>query len=243
MITLGNIDFNTEIADADGVIWYARLDDGWDGISHRTDVIERQTAHGGLVLDNRYAARQLGLIGTAVAEDSAGYWAAYHGIATETNFLNRFTTGQMLLTQDEDITRRLTVVRTGLLRRCVDSERVLAFEISLRADDPLKYSDDDTTLTTSGSALNGGNAPTHPTFTLTSSGAPVLSDGDLTWTATASLPSGTVIDMGAKTVIDGSGNDLIASVDVASQWFALEPGTTAVSSTVAGTWTWRDAWL
>src|SRR5262245_23713772 len=134
MISLGNIDFNTEIPDSDDVLWYCRVD-GWDTLEQRVDTFGRPTEHGGITGANLYDARSLSLIGTAVAEDADGYWAAYNGIVTETNYLNPFTDDELLLTIDEDVAKRMRVLRTGLQRRCVESEQILAFELTLRADD------------------------------------------------------------------------------------------------------------
>lgn len=239
-ISLGDIDFNLFTPDDDGVTWYAALD-GWDQIPQRVASIDRPTDHGEITLDNKYAAKQITLQGAAEAVDEDAYWLGWHHIVEATNFLTRFTEDEMLLIVEEDVERQMRVFRTGLQRRCLDS-LAFAFEINLRADDPRKYAVVETTLDTSGSAVNNGLIETFPTFTLTAPGTPVLTAGAAVWQAVASLPAGTVIDMAAMTVLDGSTN-LMGNVDPASIWFALEPGSTSVGSTVAGTWSWRSAWL
>lgn len=244
MIQLGDIEFNTEVPDDDGAVWYCRLE-GWDTVPHRTAVEDRPTTHGEITLDNKYAAKQITMIGTADSQgDPDAYWAAYNGIVEQTNFLTYFTDDELLLAVDEDITRQMRVVRTGIQRRCAlgEPDWVLAFELNLRADDPRKYDTDENTISTSGPAVNAGHVDTYPTFTLTAPGTPILTAGAVTWQAIASLPSGTVIDMGRQTVLDGDTN-MMANVDPASIWFPLEPGSNALTSTVAGTWSWRDAWL
>jgi hypothetical protein len=173
--------------------------------------------------------------------NDAGYWLALNKLQSVTNSLTRFTSSPLLLTQTEDVDKYLTVVRTGLQVRCADSV-LLQFELNLRADDPFKYASSASSLVTSGNAVNGGTATTYPTFTLSSTGTPTLTAGALTWSATASMPSGTVIDFRKFTVMNGTTNHF-SKVSPTASWFGFDPGTTAVTSSVAGTWSWRNAWM
>lgn len=238
--SLGSIDFNDDIADGDGVRWYVDVD-GWDTLSNRVSDVSFPSKHGGRVTQNLYEPRQLTLKGTAAASDVEGYWAARNTLTSVTNVLTSFTDLPLLLTVPEEVDKQMAVLRTSLLMRCID-DIVMQFELTLRADDPFKYATTVSTLTTSGSAVNGGTAPTYPTFELTSTGTPTLTAGTQSWSASASIPSGTVIDMGTMTAVNGVTSHL-AKVNLASDWIFLPPGTTAVASTVAGTWSWREAWL
>lgn len=240
MTSLGNITFNTHVPDSDGIVWYVAVD-GWDSLPQRTSTMERPGRHGSVTVRNVFDARQLTLFGTAYCPDGvADFWVAKEKLAAETAFLNPFTDTPLLLTVEEEVDKRLTVYRTSLQTRCID-DRVLSFEATFRADDPFKYAATASTLTTSGSASNIGNALTYPTFTLTANGTPVLSDGTHTWQASSAITIGTVIDFEAMTVYNGATN-LFANVALASTWFGLAPGATALTSTVAGTWSWRSAW-
>lgn len=238
-ISLGSINFNNDVPDANGTLWYVEVD-GWDNMVNRVAEIDIPARHGSVTTQNLFSARQLTLTGVASALDNTKYWLAYNELQTVTNSLTRFVSSPLLLTQTEDVSKYLTVLRTGLNVRCIDY-RVLQFELTLRADDPFKYASTASTLTTSGNAINAGNAATYPTFTLSSTGAPTLTAGAFTWSA-SSLPSGTVIDFRRFTVTNGSTN-YAGNVAASSSWLSFAPGTTAVTASVAGTWSWRSAWM
>ena len=134
----------------------------------------------------------------------------------------------------------MSVLRTGFLTRCIDTT-VLQFEVTLRADDPLKYAAIQSSLNTSGVAVNAGIFATFPVFTLSAGGSPTLTNGAQSWSAGA-LPSGTVIDFKAMTILSGTTNYFSAWTP-GGTWFGLDSGNNTLTSTVAGTWTWRSAWL
>jgi hypothetical protein len=239
MISLGNIDFNNDTPDSDGNLWYGYFD-GWDTIAQRIADIQPPGRHGGITVMNLFEPRQLTLYATAVCVDAAGYYAAKNLIFSETNALNPFLDTPLTLTVEEEIDRVMYLLRTSIRTECIIEDQVLKIEATFRADDPLKYSATETTLATSGTAVNTGDTFTFPTFTLTAPGAPILTLGPLTW-GSAALPSGTVIDMREMTVLDGPTN-YFSEVQPESVWFPLQPGNNTVASTVAGTWAWKDAW-
>lgn len=239
-LTLGTISFNDDVADTDGAYWYVDVD-GWNTLPQRENTVTQPATHGGITVLNLYSPRQMTLTGVAKTVNAAGYWLALNKLQTVTNVLTRFTASPLLLTQSEDVDKYVMVVRTSLRTRCID-DVLMQFELTLRADDPFKYASTATTLVTSGNAVNSGTILTYPTFTLSASGTPTLTAGAMTWAASASLPSGTVIDFRSFSVMNGA-TSYIASVAQSSTWFWFEPGTTAVTSTVAGTWSWRSAWL
>lgn len=242
--SLGGIGFNDDVPDAFGAVWYGRVE-GWDELSNRVEELERPTRHGGIVGSNLYAPRRMTVFGAAApavsCSDSSVYYTAKNNLLTLTNALTRFALPAVLLIGAEEVDKQMRVLRTLVLSRCIDGV-AMEFEMTLVAEDPFKYATAVSTLSTSGNAVNTGTAPTFPTFTLTSSGAPTLTLGSATVTANASLPSGTVIDFGQMTVLNGS-TDYFGNMNPASEFFALAPGGNTVASTVAGTWSWRSAWL
>ena len=241
LFTLGTIDFNSHIADGDGIVWYGRVE-GWDAMTNRVEEGGRPAKHGGITLSNLYDARQMTVFGTAVCDNEADYWLAKNKIVNETNALTSFADPQVLLTLKEDIYKQMVIVRTSIQMTCIE-ERYLQFEMTIRGDDPFHYDITEDTLTTSGVAANDGNTETYPTFTLTSAGAPYLTLNAGRWVSTvSSLPSGTVLDFAKITVLDGVTN-YFGNMNPASDWFGLAPGNNTLASTVAGTWAWRSAWL
>lgn len=238
-VSLGDIEFNTDVPDADGVLWYVNVD-GWDKLDQRTSAISLPAQHGERTVENLYSSRSLTLFGTAKSEDAVGYWDAQSHLTALTNVLTIFADPPLLLKQDEEVEKQMTVLKTGLLIRCID-ETVMQFELTMRADDPFKYATAESSLATGGVAFNAGTIATPLTFTTSSSGAPTFTNGAQSWSA-GTLPSGTVIDFKALSVLNGSTN-YFGSVVPGSTWFLLDPGSSTLSSTVAGTWTWRSRWL
>jgi len=240
VFTLGSIGFNSGTPDGDGLLWYGYVD-GWDLLENRVEDYNRPAQHGAITTTNLYNSRGMTVFGTAEGQDSTDYWIAKNKINGETNALTQFAAPELILTHTEDVSKQMVVYRTSLRTTCIEQKH-LQFELTLRADDPFKYASTPTTLATSGTAVNAGNATTYPTFTLTGSGTPTLTLGSRTVNATAALPAGTVIDMGRITVLSGTTN-YFGNMNPASQFFGFAPGNNTVSSTVAGTWSWRSAWL
>jgi hypothetical protein len=239
--SLGTIDFNTGVADADGIIWFGYVE-GWDALSNEIEEIFRPAQHGGVLTANLYSPKSMTVFGTAVGANTTDYYLAKNKILTETNVLTQFGTPELFLEANEEIDRRMSVLRVGYQGKCVQQLH-LQFEMTIRADDPFKYTTTPATLVTSGTATNGGNTTTYPTWTSSGAGIPVLGLGGRTVRALSSLPSGTVIDFDRMTVLDGTVN-YFGNMDPASDFFGLAPGNNTLTSTgVAGTWSWRDAWL
>lgn len=240
--SLGSIIFNNGTPDADGIVWHGNVD-GWDTSDHRVEEYPRPSQHGGIITANLLAMKQMTLFAHAVPEsrDITDVYLARAKINSVTAVFTRFASTVLLLTHVENVDRQMAVLRTSLRTKCIDS-LALEIELTLRAEDPLKYAAIESTLATSGVAANAGTATTYPTFTLTSPGTPTLTLGTRTVVALASLPAGTVIDMGRMSVLDGA-TDYFGAMSPASDYFGFAPGNNSVTSTVAGTWKWRSAWL
>ena len=242
VFSIGPITFNNDVADADGIKWFGYVD-GWDTLENRIEDLVYPAFHGGLTTANLYNPRQMTVFGVGAwdEESSSLYYTAKKKLNATTNALTQFADSPILITHVEAIDRQIECLRTSLRTTCKGNV-ACEFELTVRADDPRKYDATLDTLTTSGSAVNDGDIATYPTFTLTSAGAVTLSNGSQSVVALSSLPSGTVIDFYRMTVTNGA-TDYFGNMSVYSEFFGLAPGANAVTSTVAGTWAWRSAWL
>lgn len=108
------------------------------------------------------------------------------------------------------------------------------------------------------SAVNGGNFPTYPTFTVTVAGAGInafeisnLTTGE-TFSMTLDLVASDVValDFDARTALLNGSASRVGSIDrPGSTWFALQPGTNNISFTYSGSGSatldasWRSAWV
>lgn len=241
VFTLGTITFNNGVADGDGITWYGYVD-GWDTLENNVEDYARPGQHGGITTANQYAPRQMSVIGTGTYDTSSSlYYTAKQKLNANTNALTQFASSPLVITHTEDIVRRIECFRTSLRTQC-KADVACEFELTVRCDDPRKYANVESSLVNSGTANNQGDIETFPTFTLSAAGAPTLTLGTRTVEATASLPSGTVIDFSDLTVLNGA-TDYFYNMDPASDFFGLAPGGNAVTTTVNGTWAWRSAWL
>jgi hypothetical protein len=237
--SLGNIWFNDDTVDSNGAKWYASLD-GWDSLPQRTGVINQPGRHGSITVENLYDARQMTIQGIAVAEDANGAWLSQQLLATETAALTVFADPPLLLTQTGPVELQMTVLRTSLLVRCID-DLAFEYELTLRADDPFKYSATTSSLVAPGTATNDGTAITYPVFYVTALSTPTITNGAQVWTANAALPMDTVIDMREMTVMN-SGTNYLGNVNLASVWWGLAPGDSTISWTGSLEMVWRAAY-
>lgn len=118
-------------------------------------------------------------------------------------------------------------------REDVGTIKTLFVTATFIATDPLKYGASAVTTT------NGGTAPTdRATITITGTGGtPSItntsdSSGQIVWNTTLAGAATRIVDLRAKTVVDGSGNDYRSEVLSSSTWFRFQTG--ANSLTVSG---------
>lgn len=122
--------------------------------------------------------------------------------------------------------------------------KVARLTCTFLATDPLMYGAAATTTT------NAGNAYTdRATVTVTGTGGtPEIintndSNGWILWATTLAVGATRIIDMRAKTVVDGSGNDKRGELSNASNWFRFRPTTNTLSVTDCSVSTvLRPAW-
>lgn len=239
VIGVASITFNNNTPDGNGTLWYCTGIQGWGGPETRTEVLQLPAQHGEKTVSNLYGPRLLTLTGVVKATSEANFWTAWHYLESQTNALR--TPVVMTVTEASSV-KRIEVIRSGALNIEFIGKGSFGFELNLRADDPFKYSNTLHTDADLGTINNAGTIISYPTFTLTGSGTPTITVGSLTWWATDSLPSGTVIDMKNQTVLDGV-TSYYALRHPESEWVYLSPGNNTVASTVAATISWRDAWV
>lgn len=243
IVHIGDITLNNDVADGNGSKWYVTEMEGWDSPDVRAGTLELPGQHGEVPVEGTYTARHIVVKGLCKAISASAFYASWYYLASQTNYLGRRT---FMFSVEEDIRRQCAVSRAGKLHMQHVGVGAFTFDVMLRADDPRKYDyteqSEPFNAATPETLTNDGIAATYPRITLNGTGSPVISIGDLTWTASASIPSGTVIDMKAQTVLN-AGTSYFDSVDLSSEWPWLEPGPNTVESSVPMTVAWRDAWL
>lgn len=243
IIHIGDITLNDNIADANGSKWYVTEMDGWDSPEVRAGTLSRPGQHGEVPVEGQYNARYINVKGLCKATSEAAFYESWYYMNAQTNYLGR---RRFYFSVEEDVRRQCAVSRAGKLRMQHIGVGAFNFDLMLRADDPRKYSYIEKTEAFNAGVgevlVNDGIASTYPRITLNGTGTPTITAGVLTWVASGSIPSGTVIDMLTMTVLNGS-TSYFDSVDLSSDWLFLEPGNTTVQSNVPMTVAWRDAWL
>lgn len=242
VIKVGTIEMNTMVADSNGSLWYAQGFSGWDSPSQRISAIARPTKHGEVTVENLYGARLITVAGLCKALSADLMYASMYELMSVTNAM----TQTIDLKVTEDIERYCAVLRAGEVRTAFVGKGAFTFEVPLRADDSFKYAVAGNTNAlaagVSETLANAGTVRTYPVITMTASGTPVISVGSYVWTATSAIPSGTVIDMKAMTVLNGS-TSYFDAVSPSTDWLWLESGNNTVESSVACTVAWEDAWV
>lgn len=243
ILHINSIDINDGVADANGSLWYAIDMTGWDAPAVRSSSLPFPGRHGQVTVEGFYSARLIQITGVCKCVSEAAFYTSMYFLMSETNYLGRTP---FVFSVEEDITRQANVFRAGNVRTSYLGKNAFDFEVTLRADDPFKYSatlNSEAFVATIPEVIaNAGTVRTYPVITLNGTGTPVITVGALTWTATASIPSGTVIDMSQHTVLNGA-TDHFDKVDLTTEWVWLEPGNNTVECNVPMTVEWRDAWV
>jgi hypothetical protein len=249
-LSLGAITLGT--TDDYGVEWILEELKGWDDLPPSTGNTEQRAAdHGGWSSDAYYAPRVVEITGWLIADGWAGaslaldrLWGAVPLQAADWMYVAEGArTLCAMVRQEQD----------PLVDRTAGWAK---FSLSLSADDPRRYSSDETTLstglpsttgglslplslpltinatTTSGvlSVTNAGNMPTRPTFTI----AGPVSAASITHRSsgkTLRIPDG--VPSGRTLTIDTDRRlallDGTAPRVVTGSWFEYEPGTNEVA--------------
>jgi hypothetical protein len=233
--------------DAFGITWCVLEVEGWwDTPPLDQEVLQPTAQDRGAVAASNLSPRTMILRGTAKrAPDSLpdSLMSAMDRLAAKSWPL----LSQKSLTITEGGTARTTeVLPAGALRRRQRGLNQYIYEVPLIAEDPRKYSVTVQSEALPDTVVNGGSFPTDPVITLTDGGDYVLTNttqGAGAILTVTGAPAGAVVDMRARTVTQG-GVDYYATVDAASVWWTLLPGSNVITKTGgAADISWRDAWL
>lgn len=247
-IDLDALVFNLGTPDANGTYWYITEMDGWDGPSLRQSFQGATTKHGGVLVESLLDTRAVTLKGVAKSTTESIFWSAYNYLLGITNNL---VFDRNLVVYESPTAKRLGVIRAGAPRISFVGVGAFDFEIPLIARNPLKY------LVTADSMAysvgqtspltNAGTFDTAPVVTTTSAGTVIIRNnttGQKFSTGNVSLPAGTVIDMGARTIYSGTTN-LYNALTTTSVWWALRPGINQVYNygTASVSVAFNSAWI
>lgn len=247
-IDLGDLSFNTLVADGNGTHWIITHPDGlegWDSPSLRQSFQDPAIKHGTVLTESLLGSRSLILRGIVKAPSEAAYWVAYNDLLGQVN--NLITDIDLVV--HEPTPKQMGVLRGGQPRVRPIGVGAFDFEVPLLARDPLKYSTTEQQVAVGASSTvtctNAGNFTTGPRVTTTSSGTVVLQNNRTGQRITTeSLPSGTVLDFAARTVYTGSTNRY-TSLTPDSVWWELQPGANNIQNTGSASVSvvYRAAWL
>lgn len=245
IIHVNSIDMNNGVADGNGALWYVETMQGWDSPEVRSEAIPRPGQHGTVSVEGLYSERTIEINGVCKAPSEAAFYNSWYYLSNQTNYMGR---NSFVFSVEEDVHRRCLVRRAGKLRMEHIGVGAFRFTVTMRADDPMKYSVTLNTLGINASTptpvSNAGTMRTYPIITMDGTGTPTITNTTtgMSWSATASIPSGTEIDMYERTVLNGA-TDHFDKINLSSEWLYLESGSNTMTCNVPFTVEWRDAWL
>lgn len=244
-IVLNGLVMNDGTLDANGCLWYVDAMDGWDSPALRQSMLDPSLRDGQILTDSRFGSRTVTLTGVCKAPSEEAFWDAYNLFPTLVGM-----TDAVDLVVSENVDKRLSVKRTGTTKIGFVGVGAFKWSLQLLAEDPRKYAVSPTSVTIasggSQSVTNLGNAPSYPT--LTTSGTLTVTNttaGQAIMTASGqSLPSGTVIDMNSRTVLQGTTSHY-AKINPLASWWPILPGENTVSNTGSASvdLSFYDAWI
>ena len=225
--------------DADGIEWTYRTAD--DQSEMRLSTLLPTGRHGLSVGSNLRGGRRVNPTGLVMAPTQALAWEARERLAA----LGFGVEGDIVW--HEAVPKFLTVTQAGpaLLRQ--PAAGTFEYELDLIAAFPFRRALTGTTLPVGSGApvelTNNGTVPAYPVIATTSSGAIDFTIDGRSFT-TDSVPSGTVIDMWARTITDGSGATLEPwPKHSAAEWLAIPRGSVdLVNSGAALSVSWHDTY-
>lgn len=247
LISLGDIDFNTNTPDSDGSIWLATTFTGWDSPPQQNGMLNYTSKDGAARQFATYGARALVIGGICKTNSEANFWKSWYRLTGTLAFLNTEATLEVV---EGSTSKFLQVVRASDLNMNIDAGW-FEFNIPLSAANPTKY-DDATTQAFAASAShalnNVGNYLSEDlVITVTGAGTVILKNnltGRTLTTGDAGVEVGTVFDLRERTaILSGvSVNDLLSP---RSEWWNLYPGSNTVQNdgTAALTVDYKSAWI
>lgn len=133
--TLESFSFN-DGPDGEGVSWWADVPRGWNAPTAATQLVDRQTASGALLVGARQAARTLQITAQVIAPDNSAMWAAVNNLETFVEGLI-FTAATITVQEPQGDVAMGVRYREGFVPR-IDSPRSFSFVLPLVAIDPTK---------------------------------------------------------------------------------------------------------
>lgn len=243
-IDLGDIEFNNGL-DGDGIAWIVTNHSGWDDVpTYSPPILSNLVRHGGSTVPSFLGQRIVTLEGVVRAPSVALYEQAKGQLVDQAL---RFG-DPVDLVFFETINKKCSVIAAAAPKIRILAPGTFEFQVSVVAEDPIKYDVTGDSTATSGSfnAVNDGNFPVWPTLTLGATGTVLITNTTVTgapFVQFSSLPNGTVINFNDRTVLDGSINRY-DTIQPNSEWWALLPGTNAITySGASATLSWNNGYM
>ena len=248
-VTINDIDFNTDLPDAGGVVWSTDITAGWDAAELDQELLATLT-DGSALGNYRRRHRTIVCEGTVVAKTDEAHWAAYNRL----NALVGMAQGVPLIVSEPTPKLVTVVTGPGSPRIRTRDGRSFEFQLTLVALDPRKYALDERTYSVPAggvmTVVNAGNSPSPVTVTTTGTGrvdvtAGMPGDARLRTIAGTPIPGGVVFDPHTRTVTYAGQYDYFPALAAGFEWPALPVGTGHIynDGTAPITATFRDAWI
>lgn len=238
VIQVNDIQMNNGWTDPSGSKFYLDQLEGWDSPPLRLSSFALPSQHGDITTENLYGARLLTIGGICKATSEANFYASMYYMMGQWNALRI----PIPFYVTEGLTRYCNVVRNGPVRTSYVGVGTFRWNATFRADYPFKLG---TTLhtVTGGPVTTLGSVASWLQITTTASGIPTITINSKVWSANATIPSGTVIDMKAMTVKNG-GTSYFDRVNLNSEWLTFDAGiANTVASSLGISIAYRDAWV
>lgn len=233
-ISIFDLDCNTDTPDANGVTWSCTMD-GWSNSDIQSGSLDPTGRHGLSLLQQWRRGKPMQFTGLAKAASESDAWDGYYAFAA---MFDVNTDGDVVAQEPTPKQIRARISASPLIStpRGTGQSWTMRWDVQLVAEFPYKTALTPTTTPLAASAsttlTNNGTAAAYPVVTTTSIGTVDLVIGGRHFT-TASVASGVVIDMWARTLVDGSGDPVYAAKTPESEWLSLPRGGTSVTN--AGT--------
>ena len=240
------VQMNTDVPDANGVIWTVRSLSDWVAPDHVQQIGDATGRPGAVLLEERHGVHTPSIEGLAFAPTLDAAWAAI-------NQLNRMpgigASGDLVV--HESPSPKSLRVRQGDVPKSTNPQPnglrwLIDYKLTFVALDPYKRSVTAKTATIAAGATvsvtNAGNVAASLTFTTTGAGTVIVRQngtGQILRTRT-SVASGTTFDSASRRVTTAGGVDIFP-MGTPSEWLSI-PAASTVTLTNQGTAPLSAAW-
>ena len=221
-IDLFGIECNTDVPDANGVLWNAGPLNGWNSPSVRSERTMATGRSGTVLLDERHSERVLEVPGWITAPTQDAAWEAYNQLSVMPGLGS-----SGLVTVYEPTPKSLLVRQAEEPRAPEPVNSWFEFLLTLVALTPYKSSLSAVTTSIAPGATqtltNNGTAPAYLTVQANSAGTVRVRqmDSGQVLRSKASVSSGTTFDAARKRVTTSGGTVLFGVVDNPSEWLSI----------------------